>query len=56
MLRPIAGFYALWFIYDGLIGKAVADDNHEKGRLTVVVVIGGLLLLGLTLSAILLFH
>ena len=56
VLRPIAGFCALFSICGGLIGKAVADDNHEKGRLTAVVVIGGLLLLGLTLSAILLFH
>jgi len=55
VLRSIAGFCALWSIYGGLIGKAVADDNHEKGRPTAAAVIGGLLLLGLTLSAIFLF-
>jgi len=39
-----------------MIGKAVAADNHKKGMLTAVAVSGALLLLGLTLSAILLFH
>ena len=38
-----------------MIGKAVADDNHKKGMLTAVAVIRGVLLLGLSLSAIFLF-
>ena len=52
---PIAGFRVIFSIYGGIIGKAVAADNHKKGMLTAAAVIGDLLLLGLTLSAIFLF-
>ena len=41
VLWPIASFCAIFSIYGGIIGRTRADDNHEKGRLTVAAVIGG---------------
>ena len=55
ILWPIAGFCALFSIYGGIIARSRAEDEHRKAMLVAATIIGCLVLLGLTLSAIFLF-
>ena len=52
---PIAGFCAIFSIYGGIIGRSQTENAVHKAGLLAVAIIGGLILLGLTLSAIFLF-
>ncbi|MCD6453224.1 MAG: hypothetical protein J7K77_02940 [Dehalococcoidales bacterium] len=55
VLWPIAGACAIFSIYGGIIGRAHTEDKHARAALLASAIIGGLVLLGLTLSAIFLF-
>ena len=50
-----ASVFAIYSVYAGIIGRARAEDERGKAILMAVTVIGCLVLLGLTLSAIFLF-
>ena len=52
ILWPIAGFFAIFSVYGGIIARAHADTEHKKAVLMATTVVGCLVLLGLTLSAI----
>ena len=55
ILWPIAGLCAIFSIYGGIISRALADNPVHDAHLTAAVVIGILVLLGLSLSAIFIF-
>ena len=52
VLWGIAGFCAIFSIYSGIIHRAKVEDNEKKAVLTASAIIGCLILLGLTFSAI----
>ena len=52
---PIAGACAIASIYGGIIGRSQEENTVHKAVLMAAAVIGGLVLLGITLSAIFLF-
>ena len=54
-LWPITGFCAIGSIYSGIISRAAATDNGKKAMATTAAVIGCLVLLGLTVSAVFIF-
>ena len=55
VLWPIAGLCAIFSIYGGIIGRAYAKTEQLKAHITAAAVIGCLVLLGLSLSAIFIF-
>ena len=55
VLWIISGVCAIFCIYGGIIGRFHEEDGHRKAKLMASTVLGGLILLGLTLSAIFLF-
>jgi len=55
VLWIISSVCAIWCIYGGIVGRARAENERGKAILTAVSIIGGLIFLGLTLSAIFLF-
>jgi len=55
VLWIISGVCAISSIYGGVIARAITESEHKKAMLTAATVIGCLVLLGLTLSAIFLF-
>ena len=52
ILWLIAGVCAIFSIYGGIIARSHAENEHRKAMLMAATVISGLVLLGLTLSAI----
>ena len=52
ILWPVAGFFAIFSIYGGIIARSHAESEHKKAMLTATAVVGCLVVLGLTLSAI----
>lgn len=52
ILWPTAGFFAIFSIYGGIIARAHADTEHKKAVLMATTIVGCLVLLGLSLSAI----
>ena len=55
VLWIIAGASAIASVYGGIIGRAKVENEHHKAILKASTVIGCLVLLGLTLSALLIF-
>ena len=55
VLWGIAGACAIFSIYGGIIGRSTAESELGKASLLAATVIGCLILLGVTLSAIFLF-
>ena len=51
----IAGACAIFCIYAGIIGRAQTEEKVQRAMLTACAVVGGIILLGVTLSAIFLF-
>ena len=51
----IAGACAIFCLYAGIIGRAQVEDRVHRAMLTACAVVGGIILLGVTLSAIFLF-
>ena len=51
----ISSVCAIWCIYAGIVGRARAENERGKAILMAVTVIGCLVFLGLTLSAIFIF-
>lgn len=55
VLWGISGAFAIMSIYGGIITRAtITEENHRKGMATAAAVIGCLVLLGLTISAVML--
>ena len=52
VLWIISSVCAIFCIYGGIIGRFHEEDGHKKAMLIAATVIGVLVLLGLTLSAI----
>lgn len=52
---PIAGACAIFCIHGEIIGRSQAPNELHKAHLTAATVAAGLVLLGLTLSAMLIF-
>ena len=52
---PIAGACAISCIYGGIIGRSQEGNPVHKAILLAAAVIGGIILLGITLSAIFIF-
>jgi len=55
ILWPIAGACAIFSIYGGIINRSLTENASQKAHLTAAIVIGVLVLFGLTLSAIFVF-
>jgi hypothetical protein len=55
VLWGVAGGCAIASIYSGIISRMFIEDKAAKGMATAAVVIGCLVLLGITLSGIFLF-
>ncbi|PIP12711.1 MAG: hypothetical protein COT45_06480 [bacterium (Candidatus Stahlbacteria) CG08_land_8_20_14_0_20_40_26] len=52
ILWAIAGFFSIWSIYDGVITRMVSEEKKHRALSTSAVVIGVIVLLGLTISKI----
>ena len=55
VLWGLAGAGAIYCLYQGIIHRSLVEKSHERGMLTAAAVIGGIILLGITLSAIFFF-
>ena len=55
ILWTITSVCAIYAVYAGIIHRSLVEDKQEKAILLAAAVIGGIILLGITLSAIFLF-
>jgi len=55
VLWSLAGASAIYCLYSGIIHRSMVENPHQRGMLMAATVIGGIILLGITLSAIFVF-
>jgi hypothetical protein len=55
VLWSLAGASAIYCLYSGIIHRSMVEMPHQRGMLMAATVVGGIILLGITLSAIFVF-
>ena len=55
VLWSLSGASGIYCLYAGIIGRSRVENAHHKAVLLAVIVIGGIILFGITMSAIFLF-